>query len=97
MKELLRVSPHQPVETVTVRDDKAEAFLKSGLYKETDFTPSENVHKKEDVFFSDSMSEKEIKAKIEKYNIPVEYNISNDDKKDKLLELDKLGYDVNWK
>lgn len=110
MKELLRTSPHQPVEKVVVHDHLVPSLLASGQYKEVgdeksmfdkaespDFTPSENVHNKEDVFFNKDMEEKDIKAKIEKYKIPVKYNISNDDKEDKLKELEKLGYNVDWK
>lgn len=34
MKELKRISPHQPEEIVVVNDDKVSVLLATGLYKE---------------------------------------------------------------
>lgn len=102
MIELLRESPHAPVEVVAVQEHRVEALLATGNYKrvggvEKDFIPAGNVAKKEDVFFSFKMTEKEIKEKIEKYDIPVKYDIDKERKADKLKELEDMEYNVIWK
>ena len=99
MIELLRISEHAPVEKVVVQEHRVKALLATGKYKhiEEGFTPSENVHKKENVFFSEKMTEKEIKDKIEKYKIPLKYDIDKERKDDKLKELEEKGYNVIWK
>lgn len=98
MKELLRISPHQPVETVTVREYKVDALLKSGLYKEIGDEKT-NVDKVESTtfLFTESMTEKNIKAKIEEHGIDIDYDIKRDNKRETLLKLKGLGFEVGFK
>jgi len=89
----MRESEHQPREVVAVREDHVQALLATGKFKEIS---SDSITPKkaddEEIFFSNSMTEKEIKKLIEKHGIDIDYDIKRDTKKETLLKLKGLNY-----
>lgn len=95
MVELLRNSPHQPVEVVNVPEHKVDVLLATGKYEKVDGAKKEEQPKKEDIYFSAKMTEKAIKEKIDRLGIDIDYKPSRDRKAEVLEELETMGYTVN--
>ena len=89
--------PHNPQGIFEFSKEKAERLVKeSPHYSFVTSGTTKNVYQKKEVF-KEWMTEKDIKKKIEDKKIPIDYNITNDEKKDILKQLESLGHVVEWK
>ena len=91
--------PHSPQGIFEFDEKLAKQLVKRPHYKMVNggtVKVSGEIEVPKQTFYED-MEEKDIKQMIKDSNIPVKYNISNDSKKDKLKELENLGYEVIWR
>lgn len=71
---------HLPAGTYEIPEEKAEALLKTGIWKQPDKYPDK------------TWTEAQIKNWIKTQNVPVKYDVSKDTKEHILSELKSMGY-----